>query len=228
MTKLDPWATGMMRGAEYNDGWLEVPDTWTYISATQAQCDGDRVSMYPVGTKVQWTQTTVKYGYVIAASLGVDGKTTLTITGGSDYSIANAAITNPRISYGSCPRGFPGWFNWAPTLGGWAGGAEPTATIYRFRIDGRSCTAMVRQGTAGTSNSTSVTLSAPVSCAVITNGTWLAAGVGEDNSAVLANPIRAQVVSASPTTITCYATFAAGGWTASNGKRVNFTLVYEI
>jgi hypothetical protein len=41
------------------------------------------------GDKIKLTQTTVKYFYIVGVA-----NTLLTVTGGSDYTVANAAITN--------------------------------------------------------------------------------------------------------------------------------------
>lgn len=96
------------------DGWISPTDTWTYVSPTSFKITGSDVSSkFPVGTKIKLTQTTVKYFYVTACSFSTD--TTVTITGGSDYSLANAAITSPGISYSDTPQGFPQFFNYTPT-----------------------------------------------------------------------------------------------------------------
>lgn len=123
------------------DGWIESEDTWTYASATTFTISGvDRTAMFPKGTKLKLTQTTAKYFYVVASAFSTD--TTITVTGGSDYSLANAAITSPYYSYASSPQGFPQWFNYIPT---WT--AEPTNPVLgsstlvgRFSLNGQICT----------------------------------------------------------------------------------------
>lgn len=88
------------------DGWITPTDTWTYASATTFTIAGvDKTALFPVGTKIKLTQTTVKYFYVTARSFATD--TTITVNGGSTYSLANAAITSPSYSYMSLPQGFP-------------------------------------------------------------------------------------------------------------------------
>lgn len=106
--------TGALTLKSY-DGWINTADTWTYATATTFTIAGvDRTAQFPKGTKIKLTQTTAKYFYVTSSSFSTD--TTVTVTGGSDYSLANAAITSPALSYDATPQAFPSWFNWAPTI----------------------------------------------------------------------------------------------------------------
>lgn len=94
------------------DGWQPDSDTWKYVSATSFKIEGKNVTeRFPVGTKIKLSQTSVKYFYVLSATYSTD--TTVTVTGGSTYSLANAAITSPHYSYADTPQGFPhapgGW-----------------------------------------------------------------------------------------------------------------------
>lgn len=87
-------------------GWINSPLTWTYVSATSFKITGqDVTALFPKGTKIKLTQTSTKYFYVTGAAFSTD--TTVTITGGSDYTLANAAITSPMYSYAASPQGFP-------------------------------------------------------------------------------------------------------------------------
>ena len=95
-------------------GWIPYAYTWTYASATTFTIATDVTVYFPVGTKIKLTQTTVKYFYVLSAVYGAPN-TTITITGGSDYSLANAAITSPYYSYAVTPQEFPNEFNYTPT-----------------------------------------------------------------------------------------------------------------
>lgn len=130
---LDQWLT--------NTGWIEETVQWTYASATTFTVSGDVRSRFPVGTKLKLTQTTVKYFYVIATSYSAP-KTTVTVTGGSDYSLANATITAPYYSYASTPQGFPTWFNWTPAYLNFTLG-NGTVNVARFRIEGGMCQAIL-------------------------------------------------------------------------------------
>lgn len=150
------------------DGWMVDANAWTYVNATTFTTPNDRTGTYVKGVKLKYTQTTAKYAYVIASSYA-SGTTTVTITGGSDYSLANAAVSSPFYSR-STPQGFPNWFNWVPTMTGFS--SNPTGGVYRFKIVGNTVTAVVRQPYTGTSNANSLHLSAPVTSATITDGVW--------------------------------------------------------
>jgi hypothetical protein len=98
-------------------GWVE--DTgWTYASATTFTKAGDFTAIFRKGTKLRYKQGgAYKYAYVTASSLAA-GTTTITCTGGSDYSLANAAITDAAYSHIENPEGFPLQFNYTPV---WTG-----------------------------------------------------------------------------------------------------------
>jgi hypothetical protein len=126
--------TGALTLKSY-DGWINPTDTWTYASATTFTVSGDITATLPVGTKIKLTQTTVKYFYVTGTSYSAPN-TTVTVTGGSDYSLANAAITSPAYSYDATPQGFPQWFNYTPS---WANFTAGSATVSaEFSMDGKT------------------------------------------------------------------------------------------
>ena len=91
-------------------GWFPGSSTWVYASSTTFTVSATEAAFMSVGTKIWLTQTTSKYFYVT----GVSG-TTITVTGGTDYTVANAAITAPYYSNAATPFGFPQWFNYTPT-----------------------------------------------------------------------------------------------------------------
>jgi len=98
-----------------NNGWIRDGDTWVYVASNQFKIVGkDVTSRFPTGTKIKLTQTSVKYFYVTACTLS-GSDTLVTVTGGSDYSLANAAITSTYYSYSTRPQGFPSFFAWTPT-----------------------------------------------------------------------------------------------------------------
>jgi len=134
------------------DGWIADADTYVYVSATSFKIAGkDVTARFPVGCKLKLTQTTAKYFYVVSAAFSND--TTVTITGGSDYSLANAAIDSPYYSYQSSPQGFPQWFNYTPSWEGFS--VDPSAnnfSIARFKIEGRLVTQEFHYDNNGTSN----------------------------------------------------------------------------
>ena len=98
--------SGSILNNEVETGWIFDSDIWVYVSATQFKITGkDVTARFPVGTKIKLTQTTVKYFYVTAAAFSTD--TTVTVTGGSLYSLVNATIANPYYSYVETPQGYP-------------------------------------------------------------------------------------------------------------------------
>ena len=99
----------------YNDGWIPVSDTWTYVSATSFKITGKDVRYrFPKGTKIKLVQSsTTKYFYVVATSY-TSGNTIVTVTGGSDYSLAASTISGQAYSYAAAPQNFPQWLNYTP------------------------------------------------------------------------------------------------------------------
>lgn len=121
-------------------GW-HAGETWTYASAVTFTVAGDQTTKYFIGTKIKLTQTTVKYFYVISSSYS-DPTTTVTVTGGTDFTLVSAAITSPFYSYAAIPVGFPHWFNYLSTVsgsGGTKGTYAETSTCSKFRIVERAC-----------------------------------------------------------------------------------------
>ena len=93
-------------------GWL-LSSGWFYVTSGTFAVAGDFTALFPSGTKLKLTQTTVKYFYVTSCSYSAPN-TYVNITGGSDYSLTNAVITSPYYSYASNPQGFPPFFNYTP------------------------------------------------------------------------------------------------------------------
>jgi hypothetical protein len=146
-------------GVGQTDGWtLDDAATWTYVSATTFTVPGDYTTKFSKGTRIKLTQTTVKYFVVTASSFG-SGVTTVTITGGTDYTLANAAISANYYSYAANPQGYPDWFNYTPTYVGFS--ADPPSSSARFSVVGRACSLILVTG-AGTSNNTNFEVTLPV------------------------------------------------------------------
>lgn len=136
------------------DGWTAAGETWTYASAVTFTVSGDQTAKYTAGVKIKLTQTTAKYFYVVSSSYGAPN-TTVTVTGGSDYTLANAAITNPYYSRAETPAGFPDVFNYTPT---WtSSGSAPAigggTLAGSFKLRGRMCLVMIRVVWAGDTTS---------------------------------------------------------------------------
>jgi hypothetical protein len=93
------------------DGWIDkTAETWTYASADSPTftftISGDLTATYQVGQRIKLTQTTVKY-FIITAVVYSAPNTSVTIYGGTDYSLANAAISANYYSPVKAPFGFP-------------------------------------------------------------------------------------------------------------------------
>lgn len=105
-------ATGPFGASETYDptGWVATGETWTYASADSPSftltITGDLTSKYSAGMRVKLTQTTVKYFIITKVAYGAPN-TTLTLYGGTDYTLANAAISASSYSTQKAPFGFP-------------------------------------------------------------------------------------------------------------------------
>lgn len=137
------------------DGWLAVGETWTYASATTFTIAGDQTGKYSKGDKIKFSQSGQKYFYIIGVSYGAPN-TTITVTGGVDYTIANSAIGSPYYSKQNSPNGFPLQFNWTPAYTGFS--SNPTTTAALFSISGGFVYLYYKQNALGTSNSTSFSM----------------------------------------------------------------------
>ena len=91
-------------------GWTPL-GACTYETADsptfQFSIASDVTGFIGVGHRIKLTQTTVKYFIVTAVGVYSGGKTIITIFGGTDYTLANAAISSPYYSNVKAPIGFP-------------------------------------------------------------------------------------------------------------------------
>lgn len=89
-----------------NTGWNLITATLTYASADApsfvANTSVDLTTILMIGMKIKLTQTTVKYFIITAIT-----STTITLYGGTDYTLVNAVITLPYFSIVKSPFGFP-------------------------------------------------------------------------------------------------------------------------
>jgi len=199
-------------------GWITANETWTYASATTFTVAGDQTDRYAVGDKIKLTQTTVKYFSVIAVSYSAPN-TTVTVTGGSDYTLDNAAITSPYYSKATSPVGFPQWFSYAVTASGVTGGTF----VGRFRIVGRSCRVIQRNTANGTGSATSRSYNAPVAAAAASI-TVQGVATTINNGAV---GLGKCTIAATASTINVYLSNEAN-WTASGESAFSSEIEYEI
>ena len=93
-----------------SSGWLAAEETWTYASSDSPTftftVPGDKSTKYYPGMRIKLTQTTVKY-FIITGVVYSSPNTTITVYGGTDYTLANAAIIYPYYSSAKVPAGFP-------------------------------------------------------------------------------------------------------------------------
>lgn len=93
-----------------SDGWSLANETWTYAGSDTPlftfTISGDKTGKYSPGMRIKLTQTTVKYFIITAVSYS-SPNTTITLYGGTDYSLANASITANYFSMMKAPTGFP-------------------------------------------------------------------------------------------------------------------------
>lgn len=96
-----------------NNGWNPLSTTLTYGSSTTVTYSGDLTSVINKGDKFRLKQGAgYKYYNVITHVAG-----TITLYGGSDYTIVNSAITDTYFSHDNAV-GFPEEFNFTPS---WTG-----------------------------------------------------------------------------------------------------------
>ena len=159
------------------------------------------------------------YFYVVATAFSTD--TTITITGGSDYSLADAAISGQAYSFAAAPQGFPEKFNHnVTTYTGWA--ATPTRAVY-FKLIGNLMTLFV--SVSGTSNGTGAEINLPcASNAPITMG---ALGFAIDNGTPLPNSAK-WFIESNSSLLKFNPKMDWSGWTATGQKEVNGVVQYLI
>jgi hypothetical protein len=208
------------------NGWIASPDTWVYASASTFTIAGvDRTTTYTKGTRLKWNEgATVKYGVVVGSAFSTN--TTVTILVNTDYVITNTTLSAAAYSYAANPQGYPSFFNCACTFAGFS--SNPTGIINYASILGRTVTWTHREKTAGTSNANNFTISLPVQAATITDMSWSdQIGYCEDNGAASTTKDHHGMGSGGTVTV-LNKNGSSTGWTTSNGKRANFTFIYEI
>lgn len=209
-------------------GWVDdTTETWTYASGSGGgtatfTVAGDQTAKYTPGTRIKLTQSAAVAYFVVAAASFAASTTTVTITGGSDYTLANSAITANFHSYDANPQGYPGWFNYTSGATGFSGF---TTNHARFAVDGR--TVHLRVYLLGTSNSTATAANLPISCSSLIQVIWAPIRC-RNNGTVSTAPGMCAIDPASPTVVTFLRDLTGAGWTASGSKEVNLTVDYEI
>jgi hypothetical protein len=138
-----------------NLDWRPVTDSWTYASATTINTPSGATAIYEIGDKIRLKQGgAYKYYYVTAVAASL-----LTVNGGSDFTVANAGITNIYYSKALTPVDFPQWFNYTPSYTYLAGG---TTTIAKFNMIGKIVKVKFQYTFAGADITGAVTISLPI------------------------------------------------------------------
>lgn len=90
-------------------GWRDITDTFTYSSVSGLRgtvtVPSDATTQYAVGDWISFVQTTRKYFQIVAVT-----STTLVLTGGTDFTLTNAAISDILHSKWRQPVGAPSDF----------------------------------------------------------------------------------------------------------------------
>jgi hypothetical protein len=93
------------------NGWIPGTGTWSYSSADSpsfvASIPDADAALMQIGDRIKLTQTTAKYFIITKIGTPSGGFTPVTMYGGTDYTLANAAITSPFWSHAKSPLGFP-------------------------------------------------------------------------------------------------------------------------
>lgn len=206
------------------DGYVWTGQVWTYVSGTSFSVPGNQTALYTPGLKIKCTNASVtKYFYVVSSAY--TSYTTVTITGGSDYTLSSGAISDGVFSRSDYPKGFPLWMNYTPSFTGFS--SIPTAES-RFSVVGRLCTVTHYETANGTSNSTAFTVSAPIKCASVGNAYFVTNSVVVFDNGVGLTTSGRVLIAPGGTTFSLYKDPLGNVFTASNGKRASFTMSYEI
>lgn len=215
---------------ELNDsvdtGWVIVNETFTYASAKTITVASGAASRFQKGDKLKLTQTTVKYFYIVGVA-----DTVLTVTGGSDYTVANAAITSPYLSRIENPLGFPTFFNYVPTEGGWT---SVTFNKMQFSIQATMFFGWMRL--TGTSDQTYSRIVLPVAPAILEDAQATSFGLTEyavDNGSSIATGSSWRIDQTTANASNKYLEFSSslvsgGAWTDSGVKTVKTNFYYHI
>lgn len=208
-------------GIVRTDGWTLDTDTWVYVSASSFKVAGkDVTSKFPPGTKIAWTQTTQKYGYVASSAFSTD--TTVTIVVTPDYTIANATITAAMYSYAAEPVGHPIWMNYSETWTGFS--TPPSGGVSRFKIEGRQVSFNLQRGVAGTSNNATHTITLPIKATALSDYYSIGLGIGLQGSTW---DISMSIVESGASVSTlCFGTSTS--WATSGDSRWVGVITYEI
>lgn len=207
------WDTPVTASA---DGWTAVSDSWSYASVNTVTVPSGAASLYQKGDRVKFTQTTVKYFVITNVA-----DTVLTFAVTTEYTVANAAISAISYSHQVNPLGYPTYFHYAPTWGGFS--SDPPNTL-TFWVIGRTCWIDSTYSGVGTSNATTLTFTTPIASANPYVGSFNA-GQGFDNGGYVVGGSTHYIQSG---VVYCYKlTNQSNQWTASGTKAYYATIPFS-
>lgn len=177
---------------------------------------------FPIGF-TNTASTTLNVNSIGAVTL-YDCKTGLALIGDELLAGAVAEVVYYNSKF-YLMNGRAGFATWSPTIVGFS--ANPTNTSYTYSIDGRWCTATVRQITPGTSNSGTFTISAPYTAMTLNNGAWTTRVPGCQDNGVYSYTAIAYILQ-NTNSIVVNKDDSGTAFTASGAKHANFTLMYPI
>lgn len=94
-----------------NNGWTAANETWTYASSDSPTytftVSGDDTGKYSPGMRIKLTQSSTIAYFLITGVSYSSPNTTVTVYGGTDYTLANSSISSPYYSMEKAPQGFP-------------------------------------------------------------------------------------------------------------------------
>jgi hypothetical protein len=228
------WNTDLVENIKYlkdsvTIGWKSDGYTWVYASANTFTITGiDATTIYIKGTRVRWKDGAA-YKYAVVTSSAFVSNTTVTFTGGADYTMANATITDNYFSYDIAPQNYPGWFNYVPSITGYS--ANPSSPIYRFMVVGTTVTIQFSEPNNGTSNTSDKSYTLPINALGTAGLIWAVGSADVVDNGVITSDGRGQVAGASPTKLDAWKSVNGGGWTTSGSCRfapIGFMLSYEM
>lgn len=230
---IDAIASGVVQNW---NGLIKTTTNPSYASTTSVSWSGasadNLFGTFSVGDKVTLIQSGGRRYYYIRKVdeiSGLPSSLTLTLIGDPSILVLNQAITEfyyNKGNEGSTLNRHPVWFNYTPTFGGFS--VNPSNAVYKFKLDNNWCTVVVSQGTAGTSNATNFSISAPIVAKTVTNMVWVASLPYAVNSGSVSTTKDDVQIASNQTQFTLSKNMSSTGWTSSGNKHAYFTICYEI
>jgi hypothetical protein len=146
---------------------------------------------------------------------------TLSATAAFNWSIPATAVVVQRPIFNTR------WLVYDPSPTGFS--AVPTQTTYRYMLSPHKCELQYYQNSPGTSNATTMTATAPITSATLSNNNSGALSYAQvNNGALTTTPGRALLPTNSTTITFGLNPSASGGYTAASTKAFDMFMTYEI